>query len=326
MRDDETPTGHLTRRAHRGIAALVALTALLVGVAGCGANREQSAQPDRGSTGAGGGKPPAVEGQDKAGAGGAANNRPGEKPALPTRPDRQIVYVGTMTVQVTDIDDAAAKAAALVGPNGVVSGDERSKTSRHGTATLVLRVPPDRFASVVDGLAKLGKELDRTIQTEDVTEAVADLDSQIKSKRASLDRTRLLFSRATQISDIVTLERELAQREAELAVLEGRKRALADALSLSTITVRLVTPAAAPQPKAAPKGFFEGFAAGWRALTTVFTALLTALGAATPFLLVLGLLLLALLALLRWRPRRRSPAGPPGPSNPTPAPAPQPQG
>ena len=98
---------------------------------------------------------------------------------------------------------------------------------------------------MVDQLAELGKEEQRGINTEDVTEQTVDLDARIATQQARVDSGRKLLAQAKSLNDLVMLEREVATRESDLASLQAKKRRLADLTALSTITVVLLDPQAA---------------------------------------------------------------------------------
>ncbi|HET8661413.1 MAG TPA: DUF4349 domain-containing protein [Micromonosporaceae bacterium] len=222
------------------------------------------------------------------------------------------------------MDDAASRATELAtGAGGFVGSDRRTSNDRRSEAHLTLRVPAEKFSQAVDGLAKLGTEERRALSTEDVTEAVIDLDARIQSQRASVARTRALLGQANNLGEIVSIEAELAKREGELAALEARKRRLADLTALSTVTVHLLGPDA-EAPKEREPGFLAGIAAGWGAFLGAMQILLTVLGFLLPFMVVTGLPVLLLIWLLRRRrPGRVSPpppvhAGAPAPQPPAP--------
>jgi hypothetical protein len=56
-----------------------------------------------------------------------------------------------------------------------------------------------------------------------VTDEVVDVDSRIASQRRSIDRIRVLLDQAVNIDDIVRIESELADREAEMDSLLQRQ-------------------------------------------------------------------------------------------------------
>jgi hypothetical protein len=233
---------------------------------------------------------------------------------------RSIIYTGSITIRVDgNINQAAAKAAQLAtGAGGFVSSDKRSTGGDASDATIELRIPADKFQSVVDQLPGVvgGKEEQRGINTEDVTEQTVDLDARITVQQARVDSGRRLLAQAKSLNDLVMLEREVATRESDLASLQGKKRRLADLTALSTISVLLLGKDAAVGPSDDTPGFLGGLASGWKALLASLSVLLTVLGALLPWLLVLGLPAWALFVAYRryLRPRVRRPVPEPAPA------------
>jgi uncharacterized protein DUF4349 len=303
-------TGTRTRRLTA--VALAAGLAGAVALAGCSAGRT-GASSAPGAPGAQGG-PARKAGADtdkKAAepAGGAPAQLPtGQVPGDATEP-RSLIFTGTVTVRVSDVDGSAGRAGALAtGAGGFVGGDERSSDGQRSQAQLVLRVPSARFASVVEALAKLGTEEHRQLSTQDVTDKVVDLDVRLANAQASVDRVRTLMGKAQTIGDIVSLESELSRREADLESLKAQKRRLDDVTALSTITLELLGPQAKAEHPGSGSGFLGGLRAGWHAFLVSLNVLLTVLGAALPWLLALGVPVVALVWLGR-RLRPRTPAG-----------------
>lgn len=255
---------------------------------GAGEQQPNAAQPNADQQGAAqpGGDQQGKQGADQRGGTPAGNAGAGQYRTQ----ERSIVYTGDLTVRVTDVDQAAARAGALAdGAGGFVAGDKRSSGTDKAEAHLTLRVPANRFVATVDGLAKLGDAESRQISTEDVTQQVVDLDAQIASQKASVERTRALLGRAQSISEIVSIEAELAKRESALGTLEARKQRLADLAALSTVTVHLLSPTAAPTPSdERESGFLAGLKLGWGAFIGAVTVLLAILGFLLPFLVVLA--------------------------------------
>lgn len=279
-----------------GVAVVAALA-----VAGCSAGDDSGGNASQGAAQEVAAGQPGAE-QDPAG---AQQAQPGNAaPAQLRQESRSIIYTGEITVRVEDVDRAAARVGALAdGAGGFVAGDKRSSNEEQSEAHLTLRVPAERFIATVDELARLGEEESRGISTEDVTQQVVDLDAQIASQNASVERTRALLARAQSIGEIVSIEAELAKRESALATLEARKRRLADLTALSTVTVHLITPEAAASRDA---GFLTGLDAGATAFLGAMIVILTIIGFLLPFLVVIGLPVALVWRLLR---RRRAAAG-----------------
>jgi hypothetical protein len=239
---------------------------------------------------------------------------------------RQIIYTGSITIRVANVERTAAEITSLVaGAGGFVGGDKRTDDGGRSEAVLTLRVPANRFTAVVDEIAGKGTDDRREISTEDVTEQVVDLDARITTQRARVESARRLLAQAKTINDLVSLENELGRREADLASLEGKKRRLDDLTALSTITATLLGPEAqAPAPPDDDTGFLAGLRAGWHAFTAALGVALTVLGALVPWLALAGLALLAFVYVRRMR-RARPAVAVAGPAIPTqPAPADEP--
>lgn len=303
-----------TRGRLGGILGAAGLVAVLA-VAGCSASDTSDA-----SNSSGGAAAPmaADEAADRAYAGQAES-----KPGVETQPgaavqgapapanlrvdQRSIVYTGSMTVRVTDVDRAAADAVAIAtGAGGFVGGDQRTSSTGDAEASLQLRVPADRFASVVDALASLGRQEHREIKTDDVTEETLDLAARISTQQARVESGRRLLAQAKTLSDLVMLESELAKREADLVALEARQRRLGDLTALSTITVRLIGPEAVVADDEESGGFLSGLRNGWDALLATLGVVLIVLGALLPWVVVLGVPALAVFWLSRRHRRRRA--------------------
>jgi Domain of unknown function (DUF4349) len=230
--------------------------------------------------------------------------------------DRDVVYRGSITVQVRNVGKAADRAEALAtGADGVVFSEQSTTDPRHpryGQATLTLRVPPSAFGPTLDGLSRLGKELDRQRSAEDVTTQLTDVDSRVRSQQRSVDRVRVLLGQAKTIGEVVQVEAELSRREADLESLEAQLAKLKDVTDLATIEVTLVSPDRTPAPvkdDGPDLGFLTGLRGGLGALAGVALVAVTVLGALAPFALVVALL--GVPAYLVLRTRRRATTTPP---------------
>jgi hypothetical protein len=121
-----------------------------------------------------------------------------------------------------------------------------------------------------------------------------------------------LLAKATTIGEIVSIESELTQREADLESLEAQQAKLGDLTTLSTITVTLLGPQAkqaAAKKTEHKSGFVAGLSRGWHTFLASMAWLLTVVGAILPF--AIGIALLAWLArlLVRRMQARRPPEG-----------------
>jgi uncharacterized protein DUF4349 len=294
---------------------LLITSAIAAGIilTGCGADSSDSSTSSAGLSDSGGAQVAAPEqaAEGRAADQATAKDTPAQAPDLGVD-QRSIIYRGSTSVRVKDVNAAAGLATGIAQTaGGFVGGDNRNSSSTgSGTATLTLRVPAEKFAATVDSLSKLGTEETREINTEDVTEQTVDLDARIAVQEARVASGRKLLAQAKSLDDLVMLEKEVATRESDLASLQAKKRRLADLTALSTITVTFLGPETpGVQKDDDPAGFLGGLSAGWDALLASLKVLLTVLGALLPWLIVIGLPIWAVFwAYRRWQ--RNRPARP----------------
>ena len=152
---------------------------------------------------------------------------------------RQIIYTAEINIRVEDVPAATAtanKAIAEVG--GFLFGQNTVAGARPQTV-LTYKVYPEDFDRAMAALEGVGEVEHQSIQTDDVTERIVDLQSRITTAELSVERVRALISNAAEIKGIVELEQQLLERETLLEQLKGRLRTLENQVSLATITVTL---------------------------------------------------------------------------------------
>ncbi|MFN2536522.1 MAG: DUF4349 domain-containing protein, partial [Mycobacteriales bacterium] len=184
------------------------------------------------------------------------------EPAL----ERAVIRTARIAVHVKSTNATANEAVSIAtDQHGRVDSDERSQDG-HGSATLVLRIPPSRVERTLSELAKLGTETSRSVSDKDVTAQTVDVMSRVATQRASVARVRALLARAQSLTDITRIEGELTRREADLESLQNRQQALAGQVDLASVTVAL-TGSSAPIGPGRHAGFTHGLEGGWSALT-----------------------------------------------------------
>ncbi|MEV7438131.1 DUF4349 domain-containing protein [Streptomyces griseoviridis] len=292
-----------TRRSVRPVHALSGLLlAAALALAGCSAGGDSSAgsAADAGQGDAKAAAPDAAQGNAKAAVpGGAAAS------GSPKLPADRVIRTASLTVQVEDVDKALAQARAATVDAGGYVGEETTDRDEedHERTRAVLRVPVERYDAVLDGLQGAGRLIERTAQARDVGDQVVDVESRIRSRRASVTRVRELMDRATKLSDVVALEGQLSDREADLEALLARQASLKDRTSLATITLELTeTPVRKTSHEA---GFLDALAGGTSALGLTLRWVGLVIGAVLPFAVVAALVALAWLRLVRPALRRR---------------------
>ncbi|MDO0910889.1 DUF4349 domain-containing protein [Streptomyces sp. DT2A-34] len=319
-----------TTRSRRPVQALAGLLlAAALALTGC-----SSADDSASGSSAAGGEAAQADSQADSQAG-AKEGAPGsgsgadKASAAPKVTASHIIRTASLTVQVKDVPKALDEARTTTDDAGGYVGNETTTRDEEGHehTRVVLRVPVDRYAEVLTELEGTGKLVERSAKAQDVTDQVVDVESRIKSQRASVARIRELMDQATKLADVVTLEGELSSRQADLESLLAQQASLKDRTSLATITLSLSETPVKKVVEDDDPGFLDALAGGWDAFVTMLRWLAVAIGAVLPFAAVTALIVLVWLKVLRPRLPRRPAAAPVttalGPL-PTARPAPQP--
>jgi hypothetical protein len=252
---------------------------------------------------------------DGGGADGSSARNAVSTKAVDLATQQALIKTGAVALRSDDVGQTRYDVQVLVDQHAGQISDDKTETDRSGDplrSRMVLRVPVADFDEVMDGLGKLETLASTTTSSEDVTTQLIDVEARIKVQQASVQRVRQLLTRAATIRDIMAIENELANRQAQLDSLLQQQAYLKDQTSMSTIKVNIERK---PDPKkAAPKdddGFLSGLSAGWNGLKTTVVAVATVVGAVLPFAAVA--LLLGVPVWLLARRLRRSPAVAPAP-------------
>ena len=212
---------------------LVAAVLVLSGCGAGGADTSGSASADTAATGAGGGVvaedgndalgAPATEAPAATAGSGGEDAEPQVPPAVPdlaTEPGREVILTGTVDLEVEEVAPTVAKAVVLVqGLGGFLVGEQSDYASETATSVLTVRVPPEQFRATLGRLSQLGRVTAQNVGSEDVTAAVVDLESRVRSAEISVERLRLYLADAPTMADVAVLESELNRRESDLEAI-----------------------------------------------------------------------------------------------------------
>lgn len=202
----------------------------------------------------------------------APDGEQAQEPPEPIQTGRDIIRTASVIAEVPDVAAASQEVLNVVQAVGGLLFNQDTRVASGGEAnrtTMVFRVPPGDFQSVLNELSGVGELLEQKVDATDVTGRVVDLESRITSTELSVERLRGFLAGAKDLTQIATFENELRNRETELETLRGQLRILQNQVALSTITITLIEklPPAAPNPDVSltttvHKGHDGGFSCG----------------------------------------------------------------
>jgi len=222
----------------------------------------------------------------------AATAAPAPPPAGNRPPSSlKLIFTASLQVEVADFGPAALEAGRLAAAMGGYVSDRQSSEDGEGRerGQITLRVPSEKFDGAVSALRKLGRVKSEGVRTEDVTKAYTDLETRLRVKRETAGRLReILVRQAGKVSEVLSVEREIARVVEEIEQAEGERRYYDNLVSLSTITLSLHEPDSMVTPGALDP-IIEALRGSVRIMSGSLGALIQLASGLLPWLLALYL-------------------------------------
>jgi hypothetical protein len=209
---------------------------------------------------------------------------------------QKVISTGNVQLRSGDVGQAIFDVRKVVDEYQGTIAEDDTETDKDGSpvrSRMVVRVPTADFDHAMTELEQVATLVSSKRKSDDVTTQVLDMDARVEAQRRSIDRIQVLFDHATSIKDVVSIESQLSQRQADLESLESQQRYLADQTSLSTITLSVERTSKAGPPAETDHedaGFISGLSGGWGAMKSFLVGASTVAGALLPWL-VLALVL-----------------------------------
>lgn len=210
--------------------------------------------------------------------------------------NRKVIRNGDLQLECEQPDEAQQRIMNIVQSNGGFVVESKLnmsdvKINTRDVVEMTVRVPADKFAETIDQIKNAsGRILQETVKGEDVTEEFIDIDARLTAKKALEQQIMQIMKQTNNLAEALNFHRQLADVRAEIEKIEGRKRFLDNQASLSTIKIRLQTPAVFT---ANTSGFFyrlsESFGEGLETALNFILGMVTVLVAVFPQVVLIGL-------------------------------------
>ena len=211
-------------------------------------------QSGAGSTGDSSGSSGEAGGSGSAGAGGPVDGGPAQVAAVQPL-SLLIVHTGSLTLEVTSIDQSVTAAAGVVTrAGGFVAGSKEAGTGSAATAAVTYRIPAAAWEPALAALRDVGIVRDQEIKADEVTGTVLDLGARITNLQATEAALQAIMAKAARIDDVLAVQKQLTDTRGQIEELSAKKAGLENqaAFGSLTATFRLPPPAATLQPTARP--------------------------------------------------------------------------
>lgn len=222
-----------------------------------------------------------------------------------------LVRHGQASIEVKTVDDAVTRMRQTAAQFGgfVANTALRTGKDEQRSAMLQLRIPSTQFDGAVAALSQLGKVESVSVNAEDVAEEYVDLGARLaNARRVEARMAELLEKRTGKLSDVLTVEQELARVRQEAERYEARMRWLERRATLSSLDVSIHEKLPLIDSPRGRGPILEAFAEAWERMVSFVAWLIAMLGILVPLgaLVLLGAIVIRRLPRL---PRRGTPPG-----------------
>lgn len=220
------------------------------------------------------------------------------------------------------LSDINARIAALGGyiESRNIQNGSRYSGRQYRSATLVIRIPAGQLDSFVQQVGDASNIVSTTENSDDVTLEYVDTESRLKVLRTEEERLLQFLSEAESISEMLEIEKRLTTIQTEIESLTAQLKTYDNLVDYGTVTlniteVEVYTVVEEVEPTMWEE-ITEGFNASIDNLLAIGRGLLVFLLSASPYLILLGLVALAVLLFIRAYDRRQKrKAAPPAPKD-----------
>jgi hypothetical protein len=201
--------------------------------------------------------------------------------------ERKIIQRASLRIEVEDYQASSDALFRIVEQSDGFISDSYSYVTDTGRkrGDITIRVPTDKFLSVIRELEQLGTVQSKQISGEDVTEEYIDLQARLNNSERQEKRLLEILDKAEEVKDILEVERELERVRGEIERLTGRITYLENRIELATITVSLYE----PEPITQSWGIRDALRASFAGFVAVIRGLIIAIGYILPLVILVGI-------------------------------------
>ncbi|MDG6256334.1 MAG: DUF4349 domain-containing protein [Methanomicrobiaceae archaeon] len=158
--------------------------------------------------------------------------------------DAKIIRTASVSLEVSDFEGVLEELESIGARQGGYVSSSNAGVPGTGSAhaTVILRIPADRFDATMDHIRALGTVRSQTVNAQDVTEEYVDLQARIDALEHQYEQYSRIMEKAETVEDILRVQVEMERVQVEMERITGRLRYFDNRIDLATITVSLREP------------------------------------------------------------------------------------
>lgn len=178
-----------------------------------------------------------------------AEGAAGEGTDAPSENPEKLIYSADVTIETTDFDESIDKLTSMLAEQGAyVQSSAMNSATYYGissgnpgtrSAYYTIRVPADKFSTLMSSLTNLGNVPYSNTYTENVTSQYYDVQARLNNYQAQEKRLNELLEKANTVSDIIEIENKLTEVRYQIESLQSTLKNWDRKVSMSTINLSI---------------------------------------------------------------------------------------
>ncbi len=154
---------------------------------------------------------------------------------------RDVIRRAVLGLLVKSVQDSQTAIESLTtGWGGFIeSADLNRQVETRVTASMVLRIPSNRFDVAMSALREIGEVQSENVSGEDVTGQRVDLEARLKTMRAEVESLRQILRQARRVGEVLEIRDRITQTQSEIESLTAQLAVLKDQSAYSTVSLTL---------------------------------------------------------------------------------------
>ena len=164
-----------------------------------------------------------------------AQDKSTDSPEIP----QKIIKQASLRFETNDLKETYNQIQISIRQNnGKIQNDSEGKEYNNIYRYITVRIPSQNFDNFISSVSKgVSYFENKEISAEDVTEQYIDLTTRLKTKRKLEERYLQILQKATKISEILEIEKQISAIREEIEAKEGQLKYLESRVSESTVTI-----------------------------------------------------------------------------------------
>ncbi len=153
---------------------------------------------------------------------------------------RKLIKDARLAFETKDMQATRKKVSEiLLKYNAYLDNENEFATEFELSNSMTIRVQYDLFEKFVDDLlANEEKVVEKSISVRDITAEFMDVEARLRTQKELENRYRELLAKGNSVTELLEVERALANVRAEIESMESRMKHMSNQVALSTVNLR----------------------------------------------------------------------------------------